>query len=959
MAPSNVPLVMVTNPRSIYNKLCKIKTWLKTVLPDLCILSEHWGRKSHLQEALEDLPQYKALEYSRARVAYKSRKNIPHKNNATGGGAAIIYNTNRFDVEELVIDNPEGVETVFAIVTPKIQMKNGIHKILVGAVYIAPRSQFKQEALDHIIETMYFAQSQQSDQLKYLIAGDVNRTNISDVLDSNGLLQQVCSVPTRNTSILENIITDLATFYHPPTTLAPLENDEEGKGRPSDHNMLVFAPKVGTQFQQKRKKRSIKFMPMPESGVNSFMRDLSGHKWTEVYETQDAHVKAANFHVTLTSKLKKHFKEKHVKMSDLDKEWFTPALKQQKAEMVCEFYKCGETDKWKRLRSKYKQGKRAAVKRFYRHMTDGLRLNDPAKFYKTVKRIGNANKESDGEIRIESIVSLTPEEQVERVAESFAKVSQEYSVIALEELPSFLPALPPPQVNLLSVWKRVQDLKKTKSTLPGDLPDKLRKEAAIFLAEPLTNIFNTCLIQGAYPKTWKEELVTPVPKKPSKLKELKDVRKIASTSDFSKVFEKYLKEWIIEDISCNLSPSQHGGRAGVGTEHVVVKFVDRVLSLLDKSSTSPAVMVSFADWRGAFDRQDPTITISKLIKLGVRSSLVPILIDYLRDRKMRVKMNGVESHQKHLIGGSPQGTILGQLFYIGASDDAAIEIKEEDKLKYIDDLEIFELISISGALIDYDFTQHVASDVGINQKFLPASTYGMQNSLNNLATWTESNKMALNEDKTNYMIFSRSRSDFATRLTVNGCKLDQAKVAKLLGVWVSEDLSWSKNCQEISKKAYPRINMLSKLKYAGMKQEDLVNIYILHIRSVTEYCSSAFHTSLTTDQDKKLEAIQKTALKVIMGQSYVTYENALQATGLKTLNTRREERCLSFGLKAIRHKEMRNIFPINQVESNQTVRGRETFHVNFAHTEAYKISAVPSIQRMLNKHAEEALQKTT
>ena len=569
-----------------------------------------------------------------------------------------------------------------------------------------------------------------------------------------------------------------------------------------------------------------------------------------------------------------------------------------------------------------------------------------------MKRIGNGNKNNEGEIRIECLEGLTPAQQVEEVAESFAKVSQEYSEIELKGLPSFLPALQPPQVNLLSVWKRIEKLKKTKSTLPGDLPDKLRKEAAIFLAEPLTDILNSCLSQGAYPETWKEEIVTPVPKKPSKLKELTDIRKIASTSDFSKVFEKYLKEWIIEDISLKLSPCQYGGRPGVGTEHVVVKFVDRILKLLDKSSNSPAVMVSFADWRGAFDRQDPTITISKLIQLGVRSSLVPILIDYLRNRKMKVTMNGAESEQKSLIGGSPQGTLLGQLFYIGASDDAANEIEEENKLKYIDDLEILELISISGALIEYDFSKHVASDIGINQQFLPTSTFKMQDTINNLATWTEENKMALNEDKTNYMIFTRSKAEFVTRLTVNSCKLKQVKVAKILGVWVSEDLSWAKNCQEISKKAYSRIKMLSKLKYAGLKMADLVNIYILHIRSVTEYCSSSFHSSLTSEQDKKLETIQKVLLKVIMGPSYVSYEDALQTVGLKTLHARREERCLAFGLKALKHKQLGNMFPVNPVDSNHMLRGREPYHVNFAQTEAYKQSAVPTIQRMLNKHME-------
>ena len=86
---------------------------------------------------------------------------------------------------------------------------------------------------------------------------------------------------------------------------------------------------------------------------------------------------------------------------------------------------------------------------------------------------------------------------------------------------------------MLSVWKNIQKLKKTKSTLLRDLPDKLWKKAAIFLAEPVTDIFSACLSQGTYPKPCKIEIVTPGPKKTTKLEKLTDVRKIASTSDFS------------------------------------------------------------------------------------------------------------------------------------------------------------------------------------------------------------------------------------------------------------------------------------------------------------------------------------------------------------------------------------------------------------------------------------------
>ena len=85
----------------------------------------------------------------------------------------------------------------------------------------------------------------------------------------------------------------------------------------------------------------------------------------------------------------------------------------------------------------------------------------------------------------------------------------------------------------------------------------------------------------------------------------------------------------------------------------------------------------------AFDRQDPTIAIKKFIKLGVRASLIPLLISYLSNRKMQVKFNGETSEFLKLIGGGPQGTLLGQLEYLVLSNDSADCVTDEDRYKYL------------------------------------------------------------------------------------------------------------------------------------------------------------------------------------------------------------------------------------------------------------------------------------
>ena len=213
--------------------------------------------------------------------------------------------------------------------------------------------------------------------------------------------------------------------------------------------------------------------------------------------------------------------------------------------------------------------------------------------------------------------------------------------------------------------------------------------------------------------------------------------------------------------------------------------------------------------------------------------------------------------------------------------------------------------------------------------------------------------MKLNAGKCDYRIFSRSREDFATRLKVNGAKLDRVSVSKLLGVWINDDLSWSRNSTEICNQAYTRLSMLTRLKYVGVKTEDLLDVYVLYIRSVTEYCSTVFHSRLTDADSDKLERIQKTCLKVILGDMYIDYSSSLEMTGLDTLRDRRLKRCLNFSLKSVKHPRNGRLFPLADTNPSYRIRNKEIFKVNFAHTSAYRDSTIPFCQRQLNQNFSE------
>ena len=146
---------------------------------------------------------------------------------------------------------------------------------------------------------------------------------------------------------------------------------------------------------------------------------------------------------------------------------------------------------------------------------------------------------------------------------------------------------------------------------------------------------------------------------------------------------------------------------------------------------------------------------------------------------MRVNFNGEVSELFSLIGGGPQGSLLGQTEYLVQSNDNADNVAPDDRFKYIDDLSVLQLLCLSGLLVDYDFFNHVASDVGVEQRFLPPTNFGTQECLDEISRWTDINLMKLNAAKCDYMVFSRSEEDFATRLTINDTKLNRVSESKI------------------------------------------------------------------------------------------------------------------------------------------------------------------------------------
>ena len=77
----------------------------------------------------------------------------------------------------------------------------------------------------------------------------------------------------------------------------------------------------------------------------------------------------------------------------------------------------------------------------------------------------------------------------------------------------------------------------------------------------------------------------------------------------------------------------------------------------------------------------------------------------IRAQNVTIIFNILGSNVKSEPYSSPQGGILGGISYSTGSYDntEAIEVDDEDKYQYVDDLNLLELIIMSDILIQYNF----------------------------------------------------------------------------------------------------------------------------------------------------------------------------------------------------------------------------------------------------------------
>ena len=263
----------------------------------------------------------------------------------------------------------------------------------------------------------------------------------------------------------------------------------------------------------------------------------------------------------------------------------------------------------------------------------------------------------------------------------------------------------PPILSEAQVFKKILKSKKPNSKVPGDLEPKLVKTFPEILAPPVTRIFNAICRTAAYPKCWKVEHQIPIPKVDNPETE-DQLRNIAKTPFFSKVFESIVADWLITHIKPYLDPNQCGMK-GLSTTHYLIRFLHYIHSALDQKKPH-AVLAAYVDLSKAFNRVDSILVIQDLYDMHTPPWLLRIVSSYLTGRSMILTYNGAMSSEFVLPGGIPQGAVLGGLIFMIKFNGALLRpqiprpIKYDSKSctgKYVDDAYAAASIDMKATLV--------------------------------------------------------------------------------------------------------------------------------------------------------------------------------------------------------------------------------------------------------------------
>jgi len=772
----SLPSLLLSNVRSLANKLDEIEVRAVSLNPDLIVLTETW---------LDSDTPDESVTLSGYAVARKDRNKF--------GGGIIIYVSLKFCFD--VIDS-NTVPSISACDTEILPVYFTSLKLLIVCIYHpfwkdAIKNEIAISCITDIIDHVFCVSESNPSTIKIVICGDFNDlvTDI-DVLENSFDLKRIVTKVTRGSRVLDQIVTNIKSD-NAPNVSAPFGC--------SDHAVVTWYPQLpAAPVIVKKRIRNFS-----QKNRRSFETAMSLVNWQLIDDFSDIDFAVVTLHNVLSFLFDSCFPYVTVRFRSTDPAWMNGTLKVLMDKRDRAFHNKNFV-KYRYLRLKVVKYIHV-LKRNYllkSASSNGCDAWNRIRTVSRVKRCPTPNNLSATELN-EYFSSV-----FQRC--DFQSVFSDNNCGDFSSLPDF-----PLVVNESQVEFFLRHLKKGGGGHDG-LPLWLFKNNSIFLSRILANIFNKCFDKGHFPAFFKFANIVPVPKCKKPVAST-DFRPISVLPVLSKVMEKIVVScWILPHVASKLSTSQFAyiPGSGKGTTTALTLINHHILKFLDVKSG--AVRLLAADFSKAFDRLPFETIFSSIVKFKLPRQAVLFLYDFLFYRYQRVVTSNETSDWSLISSGVPQGSIIGPILFSLVIDSLSPVCNNSLCFKYADDVTFLHFIRSE----EEDFLQHEWSH-------LEAWSRSVGLTLNHSKSFVM-----------NYV--TKKSLNLQDVMTDAGAPISTVTSISLLGVTLSCDFSWNIHIDNIVKKCYRRFFILRNMRRSSCPSSVIFKCYVAFIRSVLLYSFPCF-----------------------------------------------------------------------------------------------------------------------
>lgn len=664
------------------------------------------------------------------------------------------------------------------------------------AVLYRPPTGYKRHFLKHLENMLLYCLNAKK---QFFILGDVNINTLSsdthaqdlmDLVSSYGC-QNAINMPTRITpnssTSIDICITNLNESDY---TAGVLSCDI------SDHLPIFIAAQHVLKGYPNYSR--LEYRAVSDSSLHYFYSLIEHADWSSVYQQQNAN-SAYDVFLGIFLHCYNHafplrpYKKRNRKIK---KPWIDAVLLKRIKKKNNMFHKFLESrdaslfKEFKKFRNKLNSDIKKAKCIYYESMFSRIR-GDPAKIWRQVNCLTGRNFSPVRADQIAINGSLRGKELADEINKHFVNIAMSH--LPVQQCVSNWPSR---QINSFvleavtstEISDLIIHLKNNVASGYDDIKVEPIKHVSLIISPILVHVINLMFSTGVFPDKLKLAKVIPV-HKGGRADDIMNYRPISVLPVFSKIFElsinirlsKYLSKYDI------ISPSQYGFQKNKTTEDALLSAKQKIVGNFENQLYTLGI---FLDLRKAFDSVDHNILVTKLDRYGIRGITLELIKSYLSFRRQFVKTDSAYSQQLDVKLGVPQGSILGPLLF----------------LLYVND--ITELETTPTITMFADDTSLFFTGKSLHVIEQSANLY-----LNELSLWLQQNKLQLNAQKTKYIVFKPINKDGnkTVNLVYRGHNLEQVRVQKFLGVWFSEDLSWTPHVSHLRSDLAKSVGCLRKI----------------------------------------------------------------------------------------------------------------------------------------------------